>query len=168
MNDVASPPAAAARPRLDRFLVAILIGLVALLVLAGLSVIFRQPPAELPADSPGGTVQRFYNNMAKQDYDAAYLLLSDSMTDKPTRDRFVQHSATQASYNSGQQTDRIRIKSDNVQGDTAIVTVDITHFYSTSSPFGGSNQWTETNTFTLRNENGTWRITQMPYNFIPY
>jgi hypothetical protein len=166
--DATPAPASAARPRLDRFLIGILVGLVLLLIFAGLAVFLRQPPPELPADSPGGTVQRFYNAILKKDYDAAYLLLSDSMTDKPAHDRFVQHNATQASYNSGQQNDRIRLTTDTVTGDTAVVTANITHFYNNSNPFGGSNEWTETNTFTLRNEDGTWRITVLPYAYIPY
>ena len=170
MNTVTATPAPdrAARPRLDRFLIAILIGLAALFLVAGLAAIFRQPPAQLPADSPGGTVQRFYNAILQKDYDAAYLLLSDNMTDKPTRDQFAQHNATQASYNNGQQNDRVRIATDTVQGDMAVVTVNITHFYTDSSPFGGSNQYTSTESFTLRKEGEIWRITEMPYQYIPY
>lgn len=168
--DVAPSPAStpAARPRLDRFLIAIIAGLVLLLILAGLTVFLRQPPPDLPADSPGGTVQRFYNAVLKKDYAAAYLYLSDSMADKPTQDEFVQYNATQSSYSSGQQNDRVRFSADTVSGDSAIVTANITHFYNTSNPFGGNNQWTETSTFTLRNENGTWRITILPYQFMPY
>ncbi|MGA7733300.1 MAG: hypothetical protein WCD37_18720 [Chloroflexia bacterium] len=168
MNTVTPTPASAARPRLDRFLIAILIGLAALFLVAGLAAIFRQPPAELPADSPGGTVQRFYNAILQKDYDSAYLLLSDTMTDKPTQDEFAQHNASQASFNSAQQNGRVRIETDTIRDDTAVVTVSITQFYNDSSPFGGSNQYTSTETFTLRKENGGWRITEMPYNYIPY
>jgi hypothetical protein len=168
MNTVDTTPASAERPRLDRFLIAILAGLALLLLVAGLAAFLRQPPPELPADTPGGTVQRFYNAILKKDYDAAYLLLSDTMADKPTHDQFVQYNVTQASYSNGRQDDRVRFTADTVSGDTAVVTANITHFYTNSNPFGGSNQWTETATFTLRNENGTWRITVLPYPYMPY
>ncbi|HEX5502843.1 MAG TPA: hypothetical protein VFW96_09480, partial [Thermomicrobiales bacterium] len=85
METTATPPAAA--PRTDRFLIGILAGLAALLVVAGVAVAFlRQPEPALPAGTPGATVQDFYRALAGQDYDRAYALLSDAMSNKPTRE----------------------------------------------------------------------------------
>jgi hypothetical protein len=149
-------------------LIAILIGLAALLILAGVSVIFRRSPAELPANTPGGTVQRFYNAITQEDYDAAYLLLSDSMVDKPTRDRFVEYNITQRAYYGDRESQGVRVESEVIRDNTAFVTLEITSYYVNSGPFGGSGQWTNTETFTLRNEGDIWRITELPYNYMPY
>src|SRR5438477_12391994 len=83
----------ARRPGVDWFLVAILLGLGALLVAGGIAVVLaRQPAPTLPADSPGSTVQQFYLALAQQDYDKAYSLLSSSLQNKTTRADFIQYN----------------------------------------------------------------------------
>jgi len=62
--------------------------------------------------------------------------------------------------------DRIRISDEKINGSIAAVVVSITHYYN-SGPFGGSSEWTSDQTFDLRQEGGAWRITDLPYDYIP-
>ena len=150
----------------DRFLISIVVGLAALILAAGISVAFlRQPAPALPADTPGGTVQRFYRALEQKDYAGAYAYLSDSMSKKPTREDFTSHNGSQAPNIS---QERIRIQDERVTDSDATVTVATTTFYNSSSPFGGSGEYTSTEIFTLRREDGTWRITALPYQYMPY
>jgi hypothetical protein len=163
MDGTTATPPAQRQP--DRFLIGIVVGLVALLLAAGISVAFlRQPARELPADTPGGTVQRFYIALEQKDYVGAYAYLSNSMSGKPTREEFTQYN-TRRGPNSSRE--RIRIQDETVTGSEATVTVAATTFYSNGGPFGGSSEYTSTEIFTLRREDGTWRITTLPYNYIP-
>lgn len=157
--DSVSPPSAL-QPKTDRFLIGILIGVVVLLVVAGLSLlVLRQPPRQLPADSPGGTIQRFYSALEQRNYSQAYDLLSDKMEHKPTRDAFTRYMADQFTY--GTQTARVRIDSEQINGATATITVRATYNYGSGPPLVGSNEYTATETFTLAQEAGGWRITTL-------
>lgn len=164
-TETATPPAA--RPPRDFFLIGILAGIVVLLVVAGVSVaLLRQPARELPADTPGGVVQRFLTALERQDYAAAYGYLSDRMARKPTREEFTRHNADERTYDRRQS--RIRIDTEKVNGDNATVTVSITHFSARSGPFGGSSEYTTSETFTLQREGGAWRLATLPYRYQPY
>jgi hypothetical protein len=157
--DTASKPSAA-HPQTDRFLIGILIGVVVLLAVAGLSLlVLRQPPRELPADSPSGTIQRFFSALEQRNYNQAYDLLSDHMERKPTRDAFTRYIADQFTY--GAQTQRVRIDTEQIDGKTATVTVRVTSYYGGGLPLGGANEYTSTETFTLAQEAGIWRITTL-------
>src|SRR5437762_2051755 len=161
MDDTTTTPPAQRQP--DRFLIGIVVGLAALLLAAGISVAFlRQPAQELPADTPGGTVQRFYRALEQKDYAAAYAYLSDSMPNKPTREAFTSRNGSQGSDLSQQ---RIRIQDERITGSDATVTVAVTTFYNSGSPFGGSGEYTSTEIFTLRREAETWRISALPYQY---
>jgi hypothetical protein len=149
----------------DRFLVGIIGGVVALLALAGIVIaLLHQPVRQLPADSPGGTIQRFYTAIEQKNYDEAYNLLSDSMVNKPTRDVFVNNQMTSGSY-SYSSARRARIDKENVYGDKATISVAVTHFYGSAGPFGGSSEYTDTEMFSLQREGGTWRITELPWPY---
>lgn len=166
MNTITSTPAR--RPAPDRFLLAIVLGLVALLIIAGVAIgLSRQAAPLLPADTPGGTVQRFYVAIQQQDYDAAYALLSATLPDRPTQDKFVAYNLGQSSSRREQQDTRVSIKDAQISGSMAVVVVGITHYYN-SGPFGGSNQWTAEETFDLQQEGAAWRITGLPYGYMPY
>ena len=92
--DGAEPTALAltAQPPPDRFLIGIVVGLALLLLAAGVSVAYlRQPVRELPLDTPGGTIQRFYAALEQKDYSGAFDYLSDSMSKKPTREEFLSY-----------------------------------------------------------------------------
>ena len=165
MNAPASSRGSApAAPRTtDRFFAAILIGLALLLVVAAISVtIARQPAPALPAESPGGIVQEFFARLERGDYSRAYALLSDQMPRKPTLEDFTRMTAA---VRNPDQPQRVRIDGVDASGDTATVRVAVTRYFVNSGPFGGSSEYTETETFTLRQEAAGWRITGLPYGY---
>jgi hypothetical protein len=165
MNITSATPSPTLRPKTDRFLIGIFVGLAVLLVVAGISVaVLRQPARELPADTPSGVVQRFYRAIEQQDYREAYDYLADGMARKPTRDQFVTFNLRSSDYN---RQERVRIDSEKVYGDSATVKVSTTHFYSSGGPFVGSSDYTTSDTFSLRRELGAWRITHLPFEFVP-
>ena len=149
----------------DRFLLGILAGIVLLLLVALLSVLaLRQSTPDLPAGTPGGVVQRFYNALEQRDYAQAYSFLGGAITNTLRLEDFVTFNAQNGS--NGQQT-RGRIDSEKTTGDQSTVTVSVTHFYSSGGPFSGSSEYTTSETFTLRREAGVWRITSLPYAYGP-
>jgi hypothetical protein len=157
----------AARPGLDRFLAAILLGLAALLlVAAGALILARQPAPALPVDTPGGTIQRFYQALDREDYDAAYDLLSNTLKNKPTREAFTEYYLEDRNYYNGH-ISRLRITEERVRGEVAFVVVQLTHYYNDPGPFGGSSEWNTKETFTLRHEVEIWRISELPYGYRP-
>lgn len=162
MQSVSTLPTS--RPHPDRFLWAILIGIGALLAVAAVTlVLLRQPARDLPAGTPGATVQQFYQAMDARDYAAAYALLSDGMTDKPDEGTFMLN-ATQ--NNNPSSSERMVINRETITGDQAIVMVDITYFYN-SGPFGGTGEYTSSEIFMLGHETDAWRITKLPYRYQP-
>ena len=149
----------------DRFLLGILAGIVLLLLVALISVVaLRRPTPDLPAGTPGGVVQRFYNALEQRDYAQAYSFLGGAITNTLRLEDFVTFNAQNGS--NGQQT-RGRIDSEKTTGDQSTVTVSVTHFYSSGGPFSGSSEYTTSETFTLRREAGAWRITSLPYAYGP-
>ena len=165
MTSVTPTPTPALRPKTDRFLIGILVGLVVLLAVAGVSVAaLRQPAPELPADTPSGVVQRFYRAIEQQDYGKAYDYLAESMAHKPTRDQFASYNLKSSDYN---RRERVRINSEKIYSDSATVQVSISHFYYSGEPFGGSSDYTSNEIFSLKREHGAWRITELPFEYVP-
>jgi hypothetical protein len=169
-DPIVNPPTQPTQRQPDRFLLGIVVGLVVLLIAAAISVVLlRQPAQELPADTPGGTVQRFYSALQNKDYAGAYNYLSDSMQDKPTLAAFTNYNTSYYtggdSYSSPQ---RIRIDDATITGDDATVPVAVTTYYNSGSPFGGSGDYTNTEVFSLHKDNGTWLITILPSRYMPY
>jgi hypothetical protein len=156
------------RTGIDRFLVAIIVGVGLLLIVAAVSLVLaRMPAPQLPADSPAGTVQQFYLALQDKNYEKAYGFLSDRMLNKPTQADFVLHNMNQAGY-YGETSSRITLNEENIYADYASVTVNITRFYGSSGPFGGSGDYTSVDSFTLVREDEAWRITELPWGYIPY
>ena len=168
-NTITSIP----RPRTvpDRFLIGIVAGVVALLALVGISlVMLRQPAPQLPIDSPSGVVQRFYTAVQQRDFDEAYQYLSANMGSYPTRDEFSKYNLdrTGYSYYGSSDNERVRIGEETIHDNRAIVTVLITTFYAGNPLFGGSSEYTNTESFSLQREADGWRITELPYQFRPW
>ena len=161
-DTIVSEPAPPTQRQPDRFLIGIVAGLVILLIAAAISVVFlRQPVQDLPADTPGGTVQRFYTALQNKNYTEAYNYLSPNMAKKPTLQEFTNYNTSYdvlGSYNSQQ---RIHIDNVTANGDDATVPATITTYYNSSSPFGGSYDYTTTEVFSLHNLKGAWLMTTL-------
>lgn len=162
---MASTAGATVRPlRDDRFLIGILAGIGVLLILALAAILLlRGAVQELPATTPAGTVQGFLRALERQQYGAAYDYLSDSMSNKPSREEFARYNADTGAYDST--GTRLRIERESISDASASVVVEVTHYSSDLPPF--ASEWTTSETFTLRQVGGIWQITSLPYRYWP-
>jgi hypothetical protein len=146
----------------DKFLTGILIGIGALIALA-LVLFFarRDGQAEYVADStPEGVTHNYALAVLNKDYQKAYGYLAD-LENKPTYEQFRQ-SFFNGSVNP---TDAgVEIGTAEINGDEAIVTLSI--YYSVNDPF--SSRYASEDRALLVNQDGTWKLSAMPFNFWGY
>ncbi|MGE3273437.1 MAG: hypothetical protein AB7P40_32180 [Chloroflexota bacterium] len=148
----------------DRFLLAIVIGAVLLIVL-GVAVVLlnRKPAATPPADpaSVNGVVQRYVEAMRAGDLDTARsLMTSEARADSQSRDGQNPYRA------SADDNVRIIVETASQTETTAEAKVTISRFYARSDPFS-SNTSHRTVTVKLLREDGEWRVSlpTSPYSF---
>lgn len=145
----------------DRFLTGILIGIGVLIIIA-LGLFFtRQDKRDYVAeDKPEGVVYNYVLAVVNKDYQKAYTYLAD-LDNKPTYEQFRQSffNGMVNSSNVG-----VDVGTADINGDEAIV--DVTLAYSSSDPFSSSYQNSDRALLVL--QNGTWKISSMPYNFWDY
>lgn len=143
----------------DRFLLGILIGIGALVILA-LALFFTRKDTTLtygPEDTPEGVVHNYVVAVFQRDYDKAYGYLADKK-DKPTLEQF--REAFLQNYINPNNTG-VDIGESEISGDQAFVTVYIQ--YGSSDPF--SSGYRNEERAVLVSQNGEWKIEQMPGNF---
>ena len=143
----------------DRFLMGILIGIGALVIIALALFVTRKDSAMtyVADDSPEGVVHNYVVAVFERDYEKAYSYLADKK-DKPTLEQF------RASFlqnminpdNSG-----VEIGEVELNGEQAFVTMYIQ--YGPSDPF--SSGYRNEERAVLVNQGGRWKIEQMPFNF---
>ncbi len=139
--------------RVERFVLLLVGGTIALL-LAGVVVtllVTRAPETVYPEDSPEGTVATYLRLLEDGEVEQAYALVSMRIDREQFRQQF--------SYWS-ERAHRVTLVRSSMQGDSATVVVDISTF--SGGAFGPSDQ-TRRQSFTLRRQNGSWRITSPEY-----
>lgn len=150
------PQGAIARAPHSWGVTALAAGAVALIVLAlvtlGLSE--HRQPALAPASTPEGVVQRFFDATYRGDYAAAYAMLSPATR----RERSLAEFQAQMRY---QRESEMHVDAVAAHGDTATVTVTVTH-YSPGGLFGGG-EWSTQYDLLLEREGDTWRIVGEPF-----
>ncbi len=145
----------------DRFLIGILIGIAVLVVLA-LAVFFMRKDnlVYVADDTPAGVVQNYVVAAHKRDYEKAYSYLATvegSPTLEQFRQSFLNHSINPDAAG-------LEIGKTEINGNDA--TVELGVLYSPGDPFGSSNRNIEY--AQLINQNGAWKLRQLPYNFWSY
>ena len=145
----------------DRFLTGILIGIGVLIVLA-LVLFFVRKESETYIDdsSPEGVVHNYIVALHKRDYDKAYGYLAEKEY-KPTLEDFKTAFLSNM-VNAG--SSGAEIGETELSGSNAFVTVYT--IYNSSDPF--SSEYRNTETATLTQQDGNWKLTQMPYNYWYY
>ncbi len=145
----------------DRFLTGILIGIV-ILVVAALGVFFTRKDnlTYVADDTPEGVVQNYVVALHKRDFEKAYQYLAN-LKDKPTLEQFRQSFLN---HNVDPTNAGLEIGKTELNGSTAIVTLGIVN--SPSDPF--STGYRNAEYAQLINDNGAWKIKQLPYNFWSY
>ncbi len=142
----------------DRFLTAILIG-IALLVLVSLLVFFARGRTQTyqPENTPQGVVHNYLLALAEGDYQRAYGYLAE-MPDKPSYDAFrSQLTNDDRSGDAGVEVGEVEIRPDG----RAYVTLYLV--YGPPDPFSGA--YRNQRLAILAQQQGTWRLLQMPYEF---
>jgi hypothetical protein len=145
----------------DRFLTGILIGIAALVVLALVVFFVRKDNLVYVADNtPEGVVQNYVVALHKRDYEKAYSYLAN-LKDKPTPDQFRQSFLN---HNVDPVNAGLEIGKTEISGNTA--TVSLAVIFSPGDPF--SSGYRNTDYAQMVQENGAWKIKQMPFNFWAY
>lgn len=156
----------AIKPKADRFLQGILIG-IGIIILVGFVTVFalRQSASQPTTATPGGTVQLFLTSIGQQDFDKAYDLLSPNLTYKPSREEFLNYNLNQTVY---MKPVAVQVISEKIEGDSATVNLSITQYAGSGSPFN-LDSYTFQASFGLSREDGSWKILSAPYNYVqPY
>ncbi len=143
----------------DRFLTGILV-FIGLLVIAALSlfIIRNRAPAYGAEATPQGVVRNYAVALQKGDYVRAYGYLADQ-ENKPTYDSFLSTFLTKQLDFSNSALDI-----GNVQQQTGSEAwIAVTVQYAGSGPF--DNGWSNPDKATLVLQNGTWKLTYLPYPY---
>src|SRR5215471_10021813 len=122
------PPAQAGSPPgrrlfgLDRFSIALAVGVVVLIT--ALFILVLSQPATTPVDesTPSGALQNYFLALQKRDLAKAYTYFSQATRERLTYERFVDQVPDQSGAGS------VRIDKEQVTDDTAIVTVNVTRY----------------------------------------
>ena len=150
---------------MDRFTWGIVVGAVALVVVALAAVLLVQrAPAPIDLTTPDGVVRAYVQALDTGKPEAGWDLLSDRLKAETSRDEFVRRAG--ASYHP-QREGRVAIENVTIEGTSA--RVEVTRTYSSNSgPFGMFGPSSYTNRFTARLEQqgGAWRITVPPEDFL--
>jgi hypothetical protein len=152
----------------DRFLIGIVVGSVALVVLGVLVVLLagrNQPARAADPSSPVGVVDAYLEALRAGDADRAYGYLSRAAQASTPRDRYLERFPR---FSPPSQTStRVLIEPVSAEGDSAEVKVTVSRFNSGGAPFS-TNTYHQDYTIRLVREDGAWKIAQPvePYAFI--
>lgn len=142
----------------DRFLIAILAAVGILVVAALLVFFFRQDSQAYGAeDTPEGVVRNYIIAISKKDFERAYTALLDA-PDKPS---YLEFQQSFLSHRLDPSNVSVRITDAKTTGDNAVVNLILTH--GGTRLFNGS--WSELGSAMLVQQNGNWKIVEIPYPF---
>lgn len=149
----------------DKFLIAIVIGAVLLVVLTFAVMLLRPKPEYRPEDSPENIAHNYLLALQQGDYGRAYGYLSPSLLGMPADvGEFIENIEDRSYYFRLDMDKSLQVESGVViSAERASVTVRETRFYS-----GGifdSNQTTDTFKMSLKLEDGQWKIWDGDYYF---
>jgi hypothetical protein len=152
----------------DRFLIGIVVGAVALIVVGIAAVVLvGRGPAAPPADlgSPVGVVQAYVEAVRAGDLDRAYSFLSRSEQAAVSLSEYRRRFSTTARPTNTES--RVLIEPVTVGSDTAEVKVTISRFSARADPFSTGTSHQEVNVRLVK-QDGTWRVDQPigPYPFL--
>ena len=146
----------------DRFLVGILI-FIGVLVIAALALFFIRQDTQVYGtdDTPEGVIRNYALALQKQDFQRAYDYLADK-DNQPTYEAF-RHAFL---------TNQLDVSSNALQVGSiqyingGEVTVSLSVLYAGGGPF--TQSYSSTDTATLVQQGGAWKLSYMPYPFWAY
>ena len=146
----------------DRFLVGILI-FIGVLVIAALALFFIRQDTQVYGadDTPEGVIRNYALALQKQDFQRAYDYLADK-DNQPTYEAFRRAFLT----------NQLDVSSNALQVGSiqyingGEVTVSLSVLYAGGGPF--TQSYSSTDTATLVQQGGAWKLSYMPYPFWAY
>ena len=145
----------------DRFLVGILAGIGALIVIALLLFFTRKDVHQYKTDgAPESVVFNYVLAVTEKDYEKAYSYLAD-VENKPTYEEFRQSFLNGMIY-----PDNVGVDVGAAEIDGEVASVEVNLIYAGSDPF--SSGYRNIDRASLVRQAGEWKITAMPYNFWDY
>lgn len=140
----------------DRFLIAIIAGVVLLVVLALALALTRPAQSYLPESEPGGVAHNYLLALKERDDARAYGYLSPQLAGYPADLDEFSADLDRNSWNFNRDSATIDVGDARITDERAVVTVSETRFYE-----GGlfnSNQYTSSFDITLRREDDAWKV----------
>jgi hypothetical protein len=148
----------------DKFLIAIVIGALLLIVVTVAVLLLRPNPDYLPEDSPSGIAHNYLLALQLGDYERANGYLTTSLRGKPDNVEEFMENIEDRSWEFRLDTDTtLEVESENIQTNRAVVVVRETRFYG-----GGifdNSQSTDTFKIYLELDSGEWRIWDADHYF---
>jgi hypothetical protein len=144
----------------DKFLIGILIGIVALVVVAVVVVMSRAPGSEeyVPDNTPDGVAHNYFLAVQRKDYPKAYAYLSDELKGKPDLDQFI------IDVSSSSQEAALRVTNVHQSDQHAEVELSVTTY--NSGDIFDSGRYSTTDSAILRlDDSGQWKLMQFPYPY---
>lgn len=143
---------------IDKFLLAIVVGVVVLVSAAFAIVLLRPAPAYRADDTPEDIVHNYLFALQQKDYARTYGYLSREVRGRPgTPERFASDiSKNPWRFSTMDSATTWVVQDVRVNGTLAIISVQVTRFEGNS--IFASSQYKNTVKFTLRQENGAWKI----------
>lgn len=142
--------------QIDRFLLAIIAGIVLLVIAALALALTRAPQGYQNETTPAGVAHNYVLALKQRDDARAYGYLSPELAGYPaSRDAFSA-DIDRYNWNFNRESATISAGDERITGDRALVTVTETRFYE-----GGlfsSGQYTSSFSVTLRREGAAWKI----------
>jgi ABC-type nitrate/sulfonate/bicarbonate transport system substrate-binding protein len=145
----------------DKFLIGIIIGIIALVTTSVVVFLTRQNTALTyqADDQPQGVVFNYLLALDKGEYEKAYVYLAE-IPNKPSLTQFRQSMAA----NQVQFGNAVKVTDQQINGQTA--TVSVVTQSSGGGLFNDGYQWAEA--ATLEKVDGKWQIISMPYTYWSY
>jgi hypothetical protein len=140
----------------DKFLVAIVAGIVVLIVAAFVVVVTSPKPEYRTDDSPEATVHNYLLALQEQAYGRALGYLASSVPDRPADAGEMARDVSRTSWTFRENRDvSLVVASSRIDGDRAIVVVSETASYG---PFPGDTVQTDIDMYLVR-EADVWKLT---------
>lgn len=142
----------------DKFLIAIVAGIVLLIAAAFLVVLLQPSPEYQAEDTPEGVTHNYLLALQREEYDRAYRYLSPSLPGYPhSPDTFYRDVGSIWSLRDLQEGSvTLTVESSQITGERAVVSVRQTTFYG--GELFDSGQSTSFLDVDLRLEEGEWKI----------
>lgn len=146
---------------IDKFLIAIVVGVIILVVVAFLLVVQQPEPSYQAEDTPEGVIHNYLLALEDEDYERAYGYISPQIENYPaTVSDFIHDIETSRwlFYLYGDNPISYQILDSKLFPGQAVVNVEITHF--SRGGLLGADSYQTTSTFTLVPAGTSWQITR--------